>query len=145
MKRSVKNRMKISFSAISENEGFARVVIAGFVMKLGVTPGELADIKTAVSEAVTNSIVHGYKNTDGSVVLEAKSYDDGRLYISVSDKGCGIEDVEKAREPFFTTDRESERSGMGFAIMESFMKSLKVVSKPGRGTKVVMIKDIGVK
>lgn len=135
--------MKVSFSAISENEGFARVVISGFVMKLGVTPSELADIKTAVSEAVTNSIVHGYKHTQGNVILEAKSYDDGRLCISVIDKGCGIEDVEKAREPFFTTDRESERSGMGFAIMESFMQRVRVTSNPGKGTKVVMIKELG--
>ncbi|MDD6313208.1 MAG: anti-sigma F factor [Firmicutes bacterium] len=144
MKRTVTNEMKLRFSAISENESFARVVISGFVMRLGVTPGTLADIKTAVSEAVTNSIVHAYKgHKDGKVELSAKSYDDGTVIITVADKGCGIPDIELAREPFYTTDRESERSGMGFAIMESFMNRVRVSSVPDKGTRVVMTKKLG--
>ncbi len=141
--RIVKNRMKIVFSALSENEAFARMVITGFASRFDITTEELADIKTAVSEAVTNCIVHGYKNSFGFITMEARLYADGELYISIADKGCGIEDVSKAMEPFYTTDLLEERCGMGFAIMKSFMTRLKVTSAPGKGTKVVMTKKIG--
>ena len=117
----VKNRMKIVFSSLSENESFARTVITGFIARFDITTEELADIKTAVSEAVTNCIVHAYKDSFGFITMEARLYADGELRISISDKGCGIEDVRRAMEPFYTTDQLEERCGMGFAIMKSFM------------------------
>lgn len=136
------NRFSMDFEAKSANEGFARIAISGFASQLDPTIDVLADVKTAVSEAVTNSIVHAYKNMGGKIKLTA-SYDEKRvLTVIVKDKGCGIEDIEKALQPLYTTDKSGERSGMGFAIMESFMDSLKVSSKPGQGTRIVMKKKL---
>ena len=143
MKAGVVNRLSAEFDAKSENEALSRVLTAGFLMGLGVTAEELADLKTAVSEAVTNSIVHGYRDVSGGRVrLDLKLYSDGRVKISVSDRGCGIADIAAAREPFFTTDREHERSGMGFAVMETFTDRLSVLSHVGRGTRVTLEKRL---
>jgi len=154
----MKNEMKLEFDAISMNEGFARLAVAAFVAPLNPTLEELADIKTAVSEAVTNAVIHGYENLHGygkygdcqpSYIQETKGkvfirccLEDDLLMIEVKDKGKGIDDIEKAMEPLFTTKPEFNRSGMGFAFMESFMDDLEVVSEPGRGTVVRMIKKI---
>ncbi len=136
------NSMYIRFPAVSENEAFARVVIAAFLTRLDPTLEELADIKTAISEAVTNCIVHGYENTYGEVEMEA-FIRENTIYIEVRDRGVGIEDVKKAMEPLFTTKSEEERSGMGFSFMEAFMDELKVESWPMIGTTVKMSKRIG--
>ena len=129
--------VKLEFMSRSVNEGFARSAVAAFAAQLDPTLDELGDIKTSVSEAVTNAIVHAYPDTIGKVVVRARILAPNTLEISVRDWGRGIADVEKAREPMFTTGGE-ERSGMGFTIMESFMDTLKVRSKPGRGTVVTM-------
>lgn len=134
--------MKLIIDSVSENEAFARTVVAAYITKLDPTLEELADVKTAVSEAVTNCIIHGYAGRHGEieVVCEIK----GKLIeVSVTDHGVGIEDVEKAMQPLYTTKPEWERSGMGFAFMEAFMDELTVHSKPGEGTQVVMKKEIG--
>lgn len=136
------NYMTIKFKSIPENEKLARRVIAAFVSDLNPTVDEICDVKTAVSEAVTNAIVHGYKNKDGTVTLSA-CYNGGTLEVSVSDNGVGIEDITKAREPLYTTQPELERSGMGFTVMETFMDYLDVISSPNEGTKVIMRKTIG--
>jgi len=133
--------MMIVFDSRSENESFARVAVAVFVAQLNPNMEELSDIKTAVSEAVTNSIIHGYLNEEGKIKLTCK-IEDATVTIEVIDEGCGIEDVEKAREPLFTTKPELERSGMGFAFMEAFMDELKVESFVGKGTKITMIRTI---
>lgn len=135
------NEMMIVFDSRSENESFARVAVAVFVAQLNPNMEELSDIKTAVSEAVTNSIIHGYLNEEGKIKLTCK-IEDATVTIEVIDEGCGIEDVEKAREPLFTTKPELERSGMGFAFMEAFMDELKVESFVGKGTKITMIRTI---
>ena len=135
------NYITLQFPSRSVNEGFARMAVAGFAAQLDPTLEELGDIKTAVSEAVTNAIVHAYPNELGKIVVKAKLYEGRVLEIRVQDWGCGIADVEQAREPLFTTGGE-ERSGMGFTIMESFMDSLAVRSRPGRGTTVTMRKKI---
>lgn len=180
----MKNEMEIIFDAVSDNEGFARVAVAAFVTHLNPTMEEMADIKTAVSEAVTNSIIHGYENLQGygrtgqgeSAAESGKcrggesaaeggkrcggesaanpgkrgkvrvrcTLENSILHIEVEDDGKGIEDVEKAMEPLFTTKPELERSGMGFAFMEAFMDDLEVESAPGKGTRVRMIKKIGI-
>lgn len=143
--KEILNSAKIRFLARSENESFARVVSSGFLMHLGVTPAELADIKTVVSEAVTNAIVHGYRGMEREkayVTLEFCCYADRTLVIRVTDRGRGIENVEKAMEPFFTTDREGERSGMGLPIIAAFCSSLRITSKPGL-TRLVMKKKLG--
>ncbi|HBE13717.1 MAG TPA: anti-sigma F factor [Clostridiales bacterium] len=142
MKNPYKNQIKIEFDAVSQNEALARVIICGFLMELHPTVEELCDVKTALSEAVTNSIVHGYKDQSGKIKLICRIYNDKELYISVTDFGRGIEDISKAREPMFTTDRESERSGMGFTIMETFMDEFKVTSRVGKWTRIVMRKKI---
>ncbi len=132
--KKIVNSAKVIFPAISENEAFARIVTAGFLMHLGVTPADLADIKTMVSEAVTNSIVHGYRGLEGGkhpVQLELKLDVDRNLWITVTDRGRGIENVEAALEPFFTTDREGERSGMGLPIIQAFSDSMRLTSRPG--------------
>lgn len=135
------NVMSVEFLNKSENEGFARVVAAAFSSQLNPTAPELAEIKTAVSEAVTNAIIHGYENSVGMVRLEGKIY--GRtVEFTISDEGWGIADVEKAREPLFTGKPDCERSGMGFSIMESFMDSVEVKSRLGEGTRVKMRKTI---
>lgn len=135
------NYMELEFPSKSANEAFARSAVACFAAQLDPTLDELGDIKTAVSEAVTNCIVHAYRDTIGIVTLKCRILPDDVLDITVKDKGCGIEDVEAARKPMFTTGGE-ERSGMGFTIMESFMTQLKVVSSPGRGTTVHMKRKI---
>ena len=155
----MRNEMEIIFDALSDNEGFARVAVAAFITHLNPTMEEMADIKTAVSEAVTNSIIHGYENLRGygrpGEPEESEKANPGKvrlccvlenniLHIEVSDSGKGIEDVERAMEPLYTTKPQLERSGMGFAFMEAFMDDLEVESTPGQGTKVRMIKKIGV-
>lgn len=145
-----RNEMQMSFDAISENEAFARLVVSAFVMPLNPTVEEISDIKTAVSEAVTNAIIHGYdeeymqencREKIGKVHLYCR-IESNLLYIEVKDTGKGIEDVAQAMEPLFTTRPELERSGMGFAFMEAFMDRLEVASKPGCGTTVVMEKRL---
>ena len=135
------NEMNLNFLSRSYNEGFARTAIAAFVAQLDPTIDEIADIKTAVSEAVTNSIVHAYKNKLGTIYISSKIYENGRIIVKIRDKGCGIEDVNQAMEPLFTTGG-SERSGLGFAVMQSFMDKIKVVSKIGKGTTVTLEKYI---
>lgn len=133
------NKFKLEFEAISENEGFARVCAAAFASKLDPTLEEINDIKTAVSEAVTNSIIHGYNNKGG--IIEMCAYIDKNVFeIEIRDYGRGIDNIEKAREPLFTTDAEHERSGMGFTFMEVFMDELQVISEKNKGTTVVMRK-----
>ena len=138
----MKNRIEIKFPDKSENESFARSVIAAFVAPLDPTLEELADIKTAVSEAVTNSIVHGYCQTHGYVYMDCEA-EDSTVKIVVKDNGRGIADIAKAREPLFTTNTDGERSGMGFTVMETFMDSVDVESILDVGTKVTMVKQIG--
>ena len=135
------NSMKVEFLANSDNERFARNVAAAFILELDPTLDELSEIKTAVSEAVTNAIIHGYDENGGTVTLEGYINDDEVQFV-VTDKGRGIEDVDKAREPLYTGKPEMERSGMGFTIMETFMDSVTVNSKVGEGTVVRMSKRI---
>ena len=137
------NQTKIQFPSLSQNESFARLAVSGFAAQLNPCIDELSDIKTAVSEAVTNSIVHGYRNSSGKIELVMRIYSGRVLYISIRDWGCGIEDIEKAMEPLYTTKPEWERSGMGFAFMEAFMDELEVTSQVGKGTTVLMRKWIG--
>ncbi len=135
------NEMKLEFTSKSSNEAFARITVAAFASQLDPTIEELADIKTAVSEAVTNCIIHGYENTIGIVKVECKLKDNW-IEIQISDSGKGIEDIELAKKPLYTTKANLERSGMGFTIMESFMDEMKVESIPEMGTKVTMKKYI---
>ena len=135
------NTVKITFPSRSVNEGFARSALSAFAAQADPTLDELADVKTAVSEAVTNCIVHAYANTIGPITLTAALYEDGTLRVAVADKGCGIPDVSKAMEPLFTTGG-AERAGLGFAVMESFMDSVKVRSAPGKGTRVTLSKRL---
>lgn len=137
------NEMLVEFDAVGENEGFARVVIAAFVSKVNPTLEEMSDIKVAVSEAVTNAIIHGYEGTRGRIRIFAK-LNDSRLTVRITDFGKGMEDIEQAMEPLFTTKPEEERSGMGFSFMEAFTDELDVESKPGEGTTVTMAKVMGV-
>ena len=139
-----RNYIKIELPSRSVNEGVARSAVACFAAQLDPTLDELGDIKTAVSEAVTNAIVHAYPDCIGRVSIRCRILEDGQLEICVRDWGRGIEDVEKAREPMFTTGG-AERSGMGFTIMESFMDKLKVRSAPGKGTTVVMRRALAVR
>ena len=136
------NRMQITFAACPENESFARVVIAAFAVRKNPTVGEMADIKTAVSEAVTNAIVHGYPNARGDVRMSAEITPTGELTVEVADTGVGIPNIAQAMQPFFTTGPEEERSGMGFAVMQTFMDDVSVVSAAGAGTTVRMRKAI---
>ena len=135
------NHMSLKFDAKSVNEGFARMAVAAFVLELNPTLEEIADIKTAVSEAVTNSIVHGYPDGDG-VIEVACEYQKQTICIYVSDQGIGIDNVDEAMQPFFTTKPQMERAGMGFAFMEAFMDTLEVESSAGKGTRVKMTKHI---
>lgn len=138
-----KRMVHIEFDAVSENESLARVVVSSITARLNPTIEQLNDIKTAVSEAVTNAVIHGYKNGEGIVAMDIDIDIDGNMVIiEIEDKGVGIEDVDKAMEPMYTTRPEDERSGMGFVFMEIFMDELKVESKPGEGTKVTMKKMI---
>lgn len=136
------NILEVKFSAKSENESLSRVIVASFAAKLDPTIEELSDIKTAVSEAVTNSIIHGYDEDDSKFVYLRCEMEDTAIKVVVEDRGNGIEDVEEAMQPMYTSKPELERSGMGFSFMESFMDSLDVVSIKGEGTKVVMTKTI---
>ena len=135
------NEMKLIFPSLSENERLARVAISGFISTKNPRLDEVNDLKTAVSEAVTNCIVHAYRDTVGLIEMTAKLTGDG-VYIKIRDKGCGIEDVKKAMEPLYTTLPDEERSGLGFSVMESFTDSVKVKSKLGSGTTVVMVKKL---
>ena len=139
---SIINEMRLDFPALPENESFARMVISGFILPLNPTMEDLADIKTAVSEAVTNAIIHGYGTGRGTVRMHAVYMDDGIVRIDIIDRGRGIEDIEHARQPFYTTSTDDERSGMGFAVMESFMDKVEVCSSPGNGTTVRLIKQL---
>lgn len=134
------NKIILEFLAKSQNEAFARVAVAAFVSQLDPTLDELTDVKTAVSEAVTNSIIHGYNNDESKFVKIEATIKDNEVNIIIEDNGVGIDDIDEAREPLFTSKPELERSGMGFTVMESFMDSLEVSSERGRGTKVVMKK-----
>lgn len=146
MKKELINESRISFLSLSRNEGFARSAAAAFAAQADPTVEELAAIKTAVSEAVTNAIVHGYRDSVGIVELTLRLYADGTFYISVKDKGCGIGDVEKALEPMFTTaPADEERSGLGFTVMESFTDKLRVKSAVGKGTTVTMEKRLSIR
>ena len=136
------NQMELKFLSVPENEGFARVAVSAFAVQLNPTLDVLADIKTAVSEAVTNAIVHGYENGTGVVEIAAALGKDGMLEVSVSDAGKGIGDIQQAMQPFFTTQPEKERSGMGFSVMQTFMDSVTVESAPGQGTTVRMKKRL---
>ena len=134
------NSAKIQFDSLSANEAFARGAAAAFLARYDPTVPQLADIKTAVSEAVTNCIVHAYKNRPGDIYIAVRVYDTRKIKIEIKDKCCGIEDVELAKTPLYTTDGSGERSGMGFAVMESFMDKLVLRSVVGKYTKVTLTK-----
>ena len=138
----MRDNMFLKIKSFSENESFARSVVGCFALKLNPNLAEISDIKTAVSEAVTNSIVHGYLDTIGDIEIECE-IDNDALHINICDNGVGIDDVDKAVEPFYSTKVNEERSGMGFTIMQSFMDEVKIESKKGVGTKVYMKKIIG--
>ena len=138
------NSFQISFDSRSENEGFARSVAGAFLLPLDPVVEEVTEIKTAVSEAVSNSVIHGYRGGEGKIYMTCEYSSDGRVRISIRDEGAGIENVEQAMEPLFTTNTDGERSGMGFTVMESFTDRLTVKSEPGKGTEVIMIKKLDV-
>ena len=133
------NQTQISFTSNSVNESFGRAAVAAFLAQLDPTVADLTDMKTAVSEAVTNAIVHGYRDKLGVVYITVKLFQNGKAVVRVRDKGCGIPDIKKAMEPLFTTGGE-ERAGLGFAVMQSFCDSVRVTSTPGRGTSVTLTK-----
>ena len=136
--------MRLEIESLSKNEEFARVVVAVFMSCLDPTLEEIDDVKTAVSEAVTNAVIHGYENGNGIIAVEAEAQEDGRiLTVRIADRGTGIKDVKKAMEPMYTSDPSGERSGMGFSFMEAFMDEVEVESEPGKGTVVTMKKRIG--
>ena len=137
------NKMQIKLPALSANEGMARAAVSAFCAQLDPSAVELADVKCAVSEAVTNCIVHAYRNREGLIYITVSLLEGRVARIEIRDRGCGIEDVREARQPLFTTDAASERSGMGFTVMESFTDKISVTSKVGSGTKIVMYKVFG--
>ena len=137
------NEMKLSFPSKSCNEAFARSAVSAFIMNLDPTLNELSDLKTAVSEAVTNCIVHGYRRGGGTIFLNGKITQDDLVILKIRDRGCGIEDVEKAMQPLFTTAADEERAGLGFAVMQSFCDRVRVRSAPDKGTTVTLEKQIG--
>ena len=139
---TVQNIMKLRLPSLSVNEGMARTAVAAFCAQLDPSAPEIADIKCAVSEAVTNCIVHAYRDTIGEIYIEVALCQGNTVRIRIRDKGCGIEDVATARMPLYTTDAGGERSGMGFTVMESFMDKVKVKSKPGNGTEVLLCKTL---
>ena len=149
--KEVLNRIQIKLPALSVNEGMARAAVAAFISQLDPGVTEAADIKCAVSEAVTNAIVHGYRDREegergsGSISITVSILEGNAVKIEVKDKGCGITDVGAARQPLFTTDAQGERSGMGFTVMESFADKVRVKSAPGKGTTVVLEKRFDVK
>ena len=134
------NKMSIEFMSKSQNEGFARVAVAAFIAQLDPTIDEINDVKTAVSEAVTNSIIHGYDNKEDMMIKIEAEISGNEVTIAIIDKGRGIEDIEKAKEPLYTSRPDLERSGMGFTVMETFMDELQVESQMGNGTRVVIKK-----
>ncbi len=136
------NEMKLDFPSHSRNESFARAAAGAFIAAIDPTASELSDIKCALSEAVTNCTVHAYPDRIGLIRLEIKLREDRTVILTVKDKGIGISDIDKAREPLFTTDAAGERSGMGFTVMEGFSDSVKITSKPGRGTTVTMTRRL---
>ena len=138
----VENEMRVILPAKSVNEGMARAAVAAFCAQLDPTAVELADLKCAVSEAVTNCIVHAYRETEGEIDIDVKLCEGRLVAVAVRDKGCGIENVKAAREPLFTTDADGERSGMGFTVMENFCDEVRVSSRVGKGTTVVLLKRL---
>ncbi|MET3289586.1 UNVERIFIED_CONTAM: stage II sporulation protein AB (anti-sigma F factor) [Brevibacillus sp. OAP136] len=134
------NFMSLEFAALSQNEAFARIAVASFVSQLDITMDELEEIKTVVSEAVTNSIIHGYEENPEGIVRISVAMTSERIELVIEDNGKGIEDVEQAMQPLYTTKPELERSGMGFTIMENFMDSIEIVTSPGNGTKIRLTK-----
>ena len=136
------NEVNISFLSKSSYESYARVAVASFFTQLDPTVDEITDIKTAVSEAVTNCIVHAYRNTVGKIYITARILDGQYVYIKIRDKGCGISDIKRAMEPMYTTAQEEERAGLGFAVMQTFMDKVRVTSQPYKGTTVTMFKKI---
>lgn len=136
------NEVKFIMPSLSVNEGVARAVVSSFLVQADPTVEELSEIRTVVSEAVTNAIVHGYRNCQGNIELLVRLIKGREVYIKIRDKGCGIEDVEKAMEPLFTTAPEEERSGLGFSVMQSFTDRLRVKSERGKGTTVIMRKKL---
>ena len=138
----LKNSMTLSFSAVAQNEAFARMAVAAFIMPLDPTISEITDIKTAVSEAVTNAIIHGYGNNSEKNVVLLCSYENRSVYIEITDYGVGIEDIKQARTPLYTSAPELERSGLGFTVMETFMDSVDVLSEKEKGTTVRMAKKL---
>ena len=138
----VRNEMKLRLPSLSVNEGMARAAVAAFCSQLDPTSSELADIKCALSEAVTNCIVHAYRDQIGVIYITVKLLEENAVRIEIRDRGCGIPDVRLARSPLYTTDAENERSGMGFTVMESFCDKVKVVSKCGKGTTVTLLKRL---
>jgi stage II sporulation protein AB (anti-sigma F factor) len=138
----VKNEMNLQFSALSQNESFARVTVAAFIAQLDPTMDELTEIKTVVSEAVTNAIIHGYENDPSGIVYIQVTIEESLIDMTIKDVGLGIADVEEARQPLFTTKPDLERSGMGFTIMENFMDEVEVHSQPGSGTEVRLRKHL---
>ena len=138
------NEMRLTLLSYSANESFARAAVASFVSQLDPTVAELADLKTAVSEAVTNCIVHGYRDTIGRIYITTKIQPDGTVTVRVRDKGCGIADIPQAMEPLFTTGGE-ERAGLGFAVMENFTDRLRVSSTVGKGTTVTLVKHMSLR
>jgi len=139
------NKFSMTLDSHSINESFSRVTVASFLSQLDPTVEEVSDIKTAVSEAVTNAVVHGYKDTIGRIYIQVAIYENSLAVIKIKDKGVGITDIEKAKEPLFTTDAENERAGLGFAVMETFMDKLSVTSRVGKGTIVTLKKNISKK
>ena len=137
------NEMKLSFPSKSCNEAFARSAVAAFIMNLDPTLNELSDLKTAVSEAVTNCIVHGYRRQSGTIYINGKITDERHVIIKIRDRGCGIENVKQAMQPLFTTAADEERAGLGFAVMQSFCDKVAVRSTPGKGTTVTLEKHLG--
>lgn len=142
-KQSIKNSVEIKLQALSVNESFSRIAVSGFMAPLNPTMEEISDVKTAVSEAVTNSIIHAYGN-EGGIITMKFSMEGNEILIEVADEGVGMADVQQAMEPLYTTRPELERSGMGFSFMEAFMDELEVISEPYVGTRVLMKKRIGV-
>ena len=134
--------MTVTFESRSSIEAFARSSVAAFIAQLDPTVGELNDIRTAVSEAVTNCVVHAYKDTIGKITINVRLTDNNSAIIKIKDKGCGIEDIEKAMEPLYTTAPEEERAGLGFAVMQSFSDSVRVRSAPGKGTSITLTKKL---
>lgn len=139
----VLNEIRFVMPSLSVNESAARAVVSSFLVQADPTVEELSDIRTAVSEAVTNSVVHGYRHCKGKIELTVKLLAGREIYIRIKDRGCGIADIEKAMEPLFTTAPEEERSGLGFSVMESFTDKLSVKSTVGKGTTVIMRKRLG--